>query len=198
MAKLEVSEFKRIMLKNQETPKDLELLISNQCVLDLLEREIDFKLIDEKTLIKKLSNDHLIEKTKMDLNLKANIAATNTIFKYITFFGVGLNGMLIGYWHGEKNASILDSPLVKYDTEGEFQLLFDSNVVESLLADYTNEDEDEYENFKNLLKKCNFEIKEIYDLDAPILNNNPNVFQPNILRNELFYEIKNSLELTKI
>ena len=57
--------------------------------------------------------------------------ATDDVFKLINFVAVTDESEAIGYWRGPSHTPLNSSPLVYYDTEGQFQLC-GTRFVESL------------------------------------------------------------------
>lgn len=80
-----------------------------------------------------------------------------------------------------------------YTSEGEFELFYDSNIIESIVANYVNEDEDEYEIFKDKFKKCGISLKEVWDLDTYTCN-----IEPNDLKNIFYNEYREKFGLSRI
>jgi len=163
-----LEQFEENMLEGQKASKGLEVLLTNECALAILKR-YNFTLLDKESLKEELSDDYLSDEARTDSDIMANVKATDEVFQNITFFATCLgrfNDVVIGYWHGnDKSRDISKAPFVVYTSEGEFELLYDYNIIESILAAITLEDEDEYEEFKVLFKGCDIELKEIWDLD---------------------------------
>jgi hypothetical protein len=66
-----------------------------------------------------------------DPEIAANVHAIDDTFEHINFVARTDDGIFLGYWRGPQRASIDNSPLVSYDTEGQFRLC-GGRFVESL------------------------------------------------------------------
>lgn len=181
---MDIKKFQKTILKGQEIPKNLEILLTNKCALAILEKH-NFELLNELSLQEELSHSYLNDNDKKNLDIMANVKAIDDVFKRITFFATSnarFNSVTIGYWCENEETSILNAPLVTYNSEGEFSLLYDYNIIESLLAEITMEDEDEYEEYKTLFSKCDITLKEIWDLE---------IKKPNVLPQDLHHKLYN-------
>ena len=180
---MDIQKFQETILKGQEIPNDLDQLLNNKCALSILEKH-NFKILDEQSLQEELSHSYLNEEDKKNSDIMANIKAIDAVFKKCTFFAKYdsyFYSLLLGYWQENDTIEISNAPLIVYNNEGEFSLLYDYNIIESLLADITMEDEDKYEEFKKKFKNCNIKLKEIWDLEIK----NPNVL-PEDLHSKLY------------
>lgn len=185
MSNWTINEFKKKILKGQDVPSDLAIIIENKCCLDILEEELEFELLEEDRIENELLHSYLSDSNKKDISIEANIFAINKVFKYITFFAEAENGMLLGYWHGEENTNILEAPLITYDTEGEFDLLYGNQIIELLILKWTSEDEDEYSEMVDEFSSCDIEISSIYTITEITSESDPSKLHDAIYNTKL-------------
>jgi hypothetical protein len=105
-----------------------------------------------------LDGSYLNDDDRADPDIMSNISATDEVFKYITFVAQNDNGDLIGYWHGPEGISITLAPIVKYDTEGQFELLQGKSLTEAMLGDYVFDNDDEFTELRDWFSRCGIEI----------------------------------------
>jgi hypothetical protein len=80
-----------------------------------------------------------------DPDTAASVRAIDDTFEHINFVAQTEDGICIGYWRGPQRAPIQDSPLVSYDTEGQFRLC-GGRFVESLF--FVLPDDEDLEEFR--------------------------------------------------
>ncbi len=173
---MDIKKFQETVLKGQEIPKDLAMLIKNKCAMTILESDF-FELLSAETIAKELAHS-LSEEDKNDSAVMANCKAINLVFEKITFFATieSRHGShtLIGYWQENDSVLLSEAPLVAYSEfsvlngDRSFRLLYDDNIIESLVAELTCEDEDEYEAYKKSFSNCGVQLKEVWDLESKI------------------------------
>jgi hypothetical protein len=64
----------------------------------------------------------------------ANVTAINEVLATITFIAESDDGDMIGYWHGPERTPIDAAPIVKLDTEGQFDLMRGRALSEAMLG----------------------------------------------------------------
>ena len=145
-------------LKTMNLPEDIAILVNNfDCCQELLE-EIECRFFEEGEDVDLFSHSYLNEDDRKNEDIMANVSAINDVFKYISFVVEATNGDLAGYWHGPENIDINTSPIIIYDTEGQFNLLNGANLTEALVGNYLFDDDDEFLEFKEHFKKCGINI----------------------------------------
>ena len=195
MMKYKVDEFKEKILKGQELPTDLKAIIENECIADLLIRKVNFELISDSKIDKILdSMQRAWDDNPDDIDFRAHITAMRYMYEKITFFAEGFNGALLGYWHDEGSLDILKAPIVKMDREEIFQVLYDAHIIESVISDFINEDEDEWEVYKTLFLECGVVLPEIWDIDVPKYKTEPETLKIDIYND---YRVKHGLKSTQ-
>lgn len=155
--------FTKDQLSKMNVPKDLSSLINNfNCCKKLLEK-MESRFFEEDEDIDLVTHSYLNDEDKQNEDIMANVSAINEVFKYISFVMKTANGDLIGYWHGPENEEITKSPIVLYDTEGQFSILNGSNLSEALVGNYVFDEDDEFLEFQKRFKDCGIKIVSKWD-----------------------------------
>lgn len=71
----------------------------------------------------------------------ANVEAIKQTADMATFVATDAERNCYGYWHGKHHRPLLQSPIVRYDTEGQFSILPGNSLAEAVIADYAFEDD---------------------------------------------------------
>ena len=70
-------------------------------------------------------------------DIAANVKAIAEVCDLIAFVGSDEDGNYFGYWRGPKRESITASPIVRFDSEGQFNLCAGSTFAEAILVSQT-------------------------------------------------------------
>ena len=105
-------------------------------------------------------------------DISANVRAIDEVCDYICFVAQTDGGEYIGYWRGPENLPINLSPLVYYDTEGQFELC-GSRFVESIF--FLVYDEELLKEFRDLCSDQGIDVdfSSLDDIPIPELNPTP-------------------------
>lgn len=166
----ELEQFKQQIAKSDTIPHDLEVL-----VLTTIEQEespfdeIELTAImpDEESGL--WDNSYLTTEELADPDIQSNIIAIDYVRQFATFVAQQAgSGYLFGYWHGLNNRDFDNSPIICYDTEGQFSVYYGGSLVETVCAIYAFDDKDLFKELKKDFKKIgiNFSIKkweDVYD-----------------------------------
>jgi hypothetical protein len=195
MKNIKVDKFIETVLKGQEIPGDLnQWIIEEECCAELLE-EMECQLLEPEEIPDLISHSYLNENDRNNPDIMANVAAIDEVFKFITFVAKSINGNLVGYWHGPENVPIIDAPIVRYDTEGQFSLLSGKNITEALIGDYVFDEDDEFIEFRNAFKQCGIQM-ESSNFDE--LHEPKPLTSPDSLHNDIYNKNRKKAGLTKI
>jgi hypothetical protein len=123
-----------------------------------------------------LSGSYLNDNDRQNADIMANVAAINDVLAMITFVAESEDGDMIGYWHGPERTPIAAAPIVKYDTEGQFDLMQGRNVSEAMLGNYTFDDDERFADGRAWLADCGIETEASnwHDLSTPTAATVPN------------------------
>ena len=102
---------------NSNLPPDLVLLIT-KFRKDLTDGGIS--IIPAQNNAPWSDESYLTADERKDPDIKANCRAIRETMKHIWFFAQTDERDFIGYWRGPNDREICDSPLVVFDTEGQF------------------------------------------------------------------------------
>jgi hypothetical protein len=189
MASQAFKEFVTQVLKKQSAPDDLQKLFLMQAARvandddysDPLE-SIHAYLIMPGEELDLLTHSYLNDEDKANPDIMANVRAIDSVFNYITFVVKTDDSDLIGYWHGPENTPIESSPIVKYDTEGQFSLLLGRQLSEALLGEHVFDDDEEFTRLREwfLQNQIIIAASNWDDLDFPETKTKPNELHRNL------------------
>lgn len=158
--------------------------------LNALFDAIELELVDDPSWPEPSDTSYLNEKDRANPDIMANVdamAATNAL---IAWFGRDMEGF-VGLWRGPQGTALTDAPIVRLDTEGQYDIVA-RNIGEYLLITV---DEDSFDEHHAAVLAAGFapaasreEIWEaLDDVQDPL---------PNDFRHELYNEgrIKRGLE----
>jgi hypothetical protein len=177
---LDTELFRRDILKGQAPPQDLQALLGVVALAgdgdDPLREALGFSLLSPNRDYPLLSGSYLNEKDRQNADIMANVAAIDEVLAMITFVAESEDGDLIGYWHGPERTPIAAAPIVKYDTEGQFDLMQGLKLSEAMLSNYTFGDDERFTDGKAWLADCGIEMEvaDWHGLSTPTAATMPN------------------------
>ena len=154
--------FRRDILKGQAAPRDLQALLDVTAEAgdgaDPLRQALSYALLRPGRDYALLSGSYLNERDRQNPDIMANVAAIDEVMTMITFVAESEDGDAIGYWHGPEGTPIDAAPIVKYDTEGQFDLMQGRNLSEAMLGDNTFSDDERFAEGRAWLASCGIEM----------------------------------------
>jgi hypothetical protein len=177
---LDTELFRRDILKGQAPPQDLQALLGVVALAgdgdDPLREALGFSLLSPNRDYPLLSGSYLNEKDRQNADIMANVAAIDEVLAMITFVAESEDGDMIGYWHGPERTPIAAAPIVKYDTEGQFDLMQGRTLSEAMLGNYTFDDDERFADGRAWLADCGIETEasDWHDLSTPAAATMPN------------------------
>ncbi|WP_201624680.1 hypothetical protein [Psychrobacter immobilis] len=155
--------YNKEQLLEMDIPTDLRILLSNyDCCKSLLD-EMESRFFGSDEDVSLFTHSYLNDEDKKDRDVMNNVSAINEVFKYISFIIETLNGDIVGYWHGLEKREMTASPIVLYDTEGQFNILNGSNLTEALVGNYLFDDDEEFLEYQRKFKLCGIDIVSKWD-----------------------------------
>ena len=108
-------------------------------------------------------------------DIAANVRAIDDTFEHINFVARTEDDICIGYWRGPDRAPLAGSPLVSYDTEGQFRLC-GGRFVESLF--FTLYDDEVLEEFRDACRGLGIDLsfESLDDIAIPSIDPTPEAF----------------------
>jgi hypothetical protein len=194
--------FSHKVLKGQAAPDDLRKLFEMQSVRIVDDGEysdpleaIQHYLLNPEEELDLLTHSYLNDSDRANPDIMANVSAIDSVFKHITFVAKNDNSDLLGYWHGPENTPIELSPIVKYDTEGQFSLLLGKHLCEAMLGDHVFDDDEEFTRLREWFSQSEIVIAASNwdDLDFPEVKT-----KPNELHHALYNEYRIASGLTQV
>ena len=153
----------------EPAPSDLQLLLQHKDEL----AEHDITVDDDPAWAPWNDTSYLSEKDRQDPDIMANVAAIGVVMAHIVFVAELPDSTYLGYWRGRSKRAIAASPIVVYDSEGQFSLIPGASIAEAILA--TAYDEDNFMELKTLLESMGIAIaaSSIDDLAMPDVDDDP-------------------------
>ena len=133
---ISASQFSKARLGGTPCPPDVALLLA-KCS-DVLS-DAGVEISPESAWAPWADKSYLTATDLKDPDIAANVKAIDDTFAGITFIAKTDEGECIGYWRGPEGRPIESSPVVSYDTEGQFRLC-GGRFVESLFFLIYDED----------------------------------------------------------
>ena len=173
-----IETFQQEILKGQTAPQDLQALLEviTEDGADPLREALGFSLLSPGRDYPLLSGSYLNERDRQNPDIMANVAAIDEVMAMITFVAESEDGDMIGYWHGPERTPIDAAPIVKLDTEGQFDLMQGRNVSEAMLGNYTFGDDERFADGRAWLAECGIDMEaaDWHRLSTPTAASMPN------------------------
>ena len=153
-------------------PDDLRILLSDGFeLLDSLGLEVSGDAVWRPWADK----SYLTKSDLADPNIAANVQAIDDTFEHIDFVARTEEDICIGYWRGPQKVPLQSSPLVSYDTEGQFRLC-GGRFVESLF--FVLDDDEALEQFRRACSQFGIALsfESIDDIVIPFVEPTPDAF----------------------
>ena len=154
--------FQQEILNGQAIPPDLRALLDVWAQAgdgaDPLREALSFSLLSPGRDHPLLSGSYLNERDRQNPDIMANVAAIDEVLAMITIVAESDDGDMVGYWHGPERVPIGAAPIVKYDTEGQFDLMQGRTLSEAMLGNYTFGDDERFADGRAWLAACGIEM----------------------------------------
>lgn len=157
MSSAEIQRYEKEVLKGQVAPPDLRALLE-AAAGDLLREALGFAFLVPGRDYPLLTGSYLNDSDRQNPDIMANVAAINDVLALTTMVADSEDGDMIGYWHGPERTPIGDAPIVKFDTEGMFDLMQGRTLAEAMLGNYTFDDPERFADGRTWLAGCGIEI----------------------------------------
>jgi hypothetical protein len=182
--------FKQVVAKSADIPKDLQLLfeatesgddspfneIGLSCLLPGQENEInDFSYLSEDDL--------------KDPDILCNIEAIKYVAKMARFVAIDNESNLYGYWLGSAGKPLSTASILKFDNEGQFEILPGATLTEAAAGNYSAGDDDVFADLKTQFKQIGIafsanDCNNFYEL-SPIDADEPKTMHQEVYNAEL-------------
>ena len=147
-----LAAFSTTYLGGRSVPPDLVILLKMQWnrvpdpggenYVDPLEA-FNFQLLSDGQQSSVFDKSYLSETDRTNPDIMANVAAIDDVLTHMLVVGELGDYGAYGYWLGPENRPIESAPIVRLDTEGQFELRRGRMLAEALLLDYGAYDNDE-------------------------------------------------------
>lgn len=176
MSPAEIQRYENEILKGQVAPPDLRALLAVAVSAgDPLREALGFAFLVPGRDCPLLTGSYLNDSDRQNADIMANVAAINDVLALITIAAESEDGDMIGYWHGPERTPIGNAPIVKFDTEGTFDLMQGRTLSEAMLGNSTFDDEARFAEARAWLAGCGIEIgaKNWRELSTPEASTRP-------------------------
>lgn len=155
-------------LNGATCPEDLRILLTDG--IDLL-NSLGVKVSGDVIWEPWADKSYLTAEDLADPDIAANVRAIDDTFAHINFVAQTDDDVCIGYWRGPNRTPIESSPLVSYDTEGQFRLC-GGRFVEALFFEIGDDD------FREACRKIGIDLpfKSLDDIVIPATDPDPRTF----------------------
>jgi hypothetical protein len=147
-----LAAFSTTYLGGRSVPPDLVILLKMQWdrvpdpggenYVDPLEA-VHFRFLSDGRQSIVFDKSYLSEEDRANPDIMANVAAIDDVLGHILVVGEYDDYGAYGYWLGPESRPIESAPIVRLDTEGQFELRRGRTLAEALLLDYGSYDNDE-------------------------------------------------------
>jgi hypothetical protein len=170
--------FQQEILKGQPIPEDLLALLGagEPADDDSLREALNHSLLIPRRDYPLLTGSYLNDVDRQNPDIMANVAAINDVISLITFVAESDDGDMIGYWHGPERTPIGSAPIVKLDTEGQFDLMPGQTLAEAMLGHYTYGDDERFVAGRDWLASHGIVVNATnwHELSTPVAATRPN------------------------
>lgn len=137
---------------------DLKLLHDKLDQLADLVESLELELVDDPKWPEPSDMSYLTAKERKDPDIMSNVDAMLATNELISWFGRDMEGFL-GLWRGPKNTPLDKAPIVRLDSEGQYDL------VAATVGDYLaiSTDADEFDESRKAIAKAGFTVAESPD-----------------------------------
>jgi hypothetical protein len=178
--------FKQVVAKSTDIPKDLQLLFEATDSGD----DSPFNAIGLTCLLPDQENEindisYLSEEDLKNPDIQCNIQAINHVAKMARFVAIDDERNLYGYWLGTGSKTLSAASILKFDNEGQFEMLPGSTLAEAVSGHYAAGDDDNFATLKAQFAQIGivFSAKDcdgLYDLSPADVN------EPKTIHHEVY------------
>lgn len=184
----ELDDFRREVVKTTDLPADLALLA--EATFGVLKEDpfegFGLRALHPGETASPYDTSYLTAEDLADLDITANVAAISEVADRARWVAVGENGEAYGYWLDGRD-QLGGSPIVKYDAEGQFELIPGTHLTEAVVADIVFDDVEEWEELTEPLTDAGltFSVQDPSDLSEQEPEADPT---PRALHERLYIE----------
>lgn len=137
---------------------DIDRLKANLGDLGDIVGYLELELVDDPRWAEPSDTSYLNDADRQNADIMANVEAMSATNELISWFGRDMEGF-VGLWRGPKNTPLADAPVVRLDTEGQY------DIVARTIGDYLaiSLDHDEFDETRATLVNAGFTVRESPD-----------------------------------
>jgi len=138
-----ILEFSRQRLRGRPVPDDLATLLKAQWSGDsgpLDDLEVEFFASGQSHPL--IDHGYLNDKDRADPDIVANVAAIDEVNGHVDYVAEGLDGAVLGYWCHPDEPGGQRPPVVRLDTEGQFEILSGTTFAEAIVGAWVGDDDE--------------------------------------------------------
>lgn len=169
---------------------DLRQLRASVDNLEALLNAIELEFVDDPDWQEPSNTSYLTTEDRSNPDILSNVEAMTATNKLIGWFGKDRDGF-VGLWQGRDKRHLSSCPVVRLDSEGQYEL------VAATVADYiaVSMDDEEFENARAVLLDAGFQVEESRET---IWNALASFDQPNEFRHQLYNQSRERYGLNPI
>jgi hypothetical protein len=174
------SQFSQNRLNGEPVPDDVKTLLANR---DEFQERTAVVLNWKKGWAPWLDTSYLSAEECANPDIAANVQAIAEVCGLIAFVAADEEDNYFGYWRAIKKRPIANSPLVRLDNEGQFELLAGATFAEAILGTQTH-DSEQFAELRDWLRSIDIPIEweSLKDATYPKVKD-----QPDDMHKELYY-----------
>lgn len=137
---------------------DLDRLRQKLTELEALVESLELELVDDPAWSEPSDTSYLSAAERENPDIMANVDAMTATNTLISWFGRDMEGF-VGLWRGPGNTPLASAPVVRLDTEGQYDL------VAATIGDYLaiSTDADDFDVYRKALVDCGFVVADSPD-----------------------------------
>lgn len=175
------NQFSQHRLRGESLPPDLNVILANKVALH---DRCGMTLSADRDWAPWSDTSYLTPDDLANPSIAANIQAILDVVENISFVAATEDAEYLGYWRGLTGRSISESPIVRLDNEGQFNLCCGRSLADAILSQFAFED-DEFTDWKEWLESLGIIVPYASIDSMPVPEEKPT---PKELHNRLFEE----------
>lgn len=123
-------------LTRDELPPDLLAIVRATDEGDDPLGPLGCSLVTSESSVSLLTHDYLTDEDRANPGIMANIDAISRVVQLCTFVIEHEDGDVAGYWRGPEERPLAESPVITFDSEGQFRRLAGERIIEAVVSEW--------------------------------------------------------------
>lgn len=177
-------------LGGEPVPEDVAILLEHA---DELAEQTGIELNWQKDWAPWSDTSYLSAADRANPDIMANVRATAEVCALITFVAADEDGEYFGYWRGPGRRKVAESPVVRLDNEGQFDLCGGSNFAAAVLSQTYGEEQ--FAELRDWFQSLGIEVRAETQDEIVYPEGEPS---PDGLHKELYYRYRREAGLPEL